>query len=101
MMSVALGTSGGRGAGDVAHALQAVVTAARARRMSGSTRGDWDEFPRSESAADTGYDECWKVTQQVSYTSYWIYCRGIGLVTYEIVDLAGGTIHAELQSKSF
>jgi len=49
----------------------------------------------------TGYDDCWKVTQQVSYTSYWIYCRGVGLVTYEIIDLAGGTIRAELQSKSF
>jgi hypothetical protein len=52
-------------------------------------------------ATATGYEDCWKVTQQVSYTSYWIYCRGVGLVTYEIVDLAGGTIRAELQSKSF
>ncbi len=43
-----------------------------------------------------GYGECWKVTQLVSYTSYWIYCRGAGLVRYEMVDLGGGTIRAEL-----
>jgi hypothetical protein len=48
-----------------------------------------------------GYGECWKVTQQVSYTTYWIYCRGTGLVRYEMVDLAGGTIRAELTGKSF
>lgn len=47
------------------------------------------------------YDRCWKVTQNVSYTSYWVYCRGVGLVTYEMIDLGGGTIRAELRSKSF
>lgn len=41
--------------------------------------------------------DCWRVTQQVSYTTYWVYCRGKGLVRYEMVDLAGGTIKAELQ----
>jgi hypothetical protein len=46
--------------------------------------------------SDEGND-CWKVTQQVSYTTYWIYCRGKGLVRYEMIDLAGGTIKAELQ----
>ena len=44
---------------------------------------------------------CWKVTQNVSYTTYWIYCRGVGLTKYEMIDLAGGTIKAELKSKSF
>jgi hypothetical protein len=48
-----------------------------------------------------GRGECWRVTQQVSYTSYWIYCRGVGLVESEMIDLAGGTIHATLQSTSF
>ena len=48
-----------------------------------------------------GYSDCWKVTQQVSYTSYWIYCRAVGLVHYEMVDLAGGTIRADLTSTSF
>ena len=27
----------------------------------------------------------------------WVYCRGQGLVRYEMVDLAGGTIRATLQ----
>ena len=48
-----------------------------------------------------GHTDCWKVTQNVTYTSYWIYCRGIGLVKYEIIDLGGGTIRATLQSKNF
>ncbi len=47
------------------------------------------------------YADCWRVTQNVSYTSYWVYCRGVGLVRYEIVDLAGGTIRAELRGKNF
>jgi hypothetical protein len=54
------------------------------------------------SVGDTGgYADCWKVTQEVSYTSYWIYCRSVGLVRYEMIDLGGGTIRAELRSKSF
>ena len=48
-----------------------------------------------------GRTDCWKVTQQVSYTTYWIYCRGTGLVKYEMIDLAGGTIKAELTGTSF
>jgi len=44
---------------------------------------------------------CWKVIQNVSYTSYWIYCRGVGLVKYEMVDLAGGTIRADLLHTNF
>jgi hypothetical protein len=43
-----------------------------------------------------GRDDCWRVTQNVTYTTYWIYCRGVGLVHYELVDLGGGTIRAEL-----
>ena len=48
-----------------------------------------------------GHDDCWKVIQNVSYTSYWIFCRGVGLVKYEMVDLAGGTIRADLTGTSF
>ena len=48
-----------------------------------------------------GYDDCWKVTQNVQYTSYWILCRGVGLVKSEIIDLAGGTIRAELMDTNF
>ncbi len=55
----------------------------------------------SNAGTTNGHDDCWKVTQQVQYTTYWIYCRGIGLVQYELVDLAGGTIRAELTGTSF
>jgi hypothetical protein len=54
----------------------------------------------SEGTVD-GHPDCWRVTQEVSYTTYWIYCRGVGLVRYELVDLAGGTIRAELVDTSF
>jgi hypothetical protein len=54
-----------------------------------------------ELGAFAGHADCWKVTQNVAYTSYWIYCRGIGLVKYEMVDLAGGKIRAELHATSF
>jgi hypothetical protein len=55
----------------------------------------------SDAGTVSGYTGCWKVTQDVSYTSYWIYCRGVGLVQYEMIDLAGGTIRADLRAKSF
>ena len=55
----------------------------------------------SDAGTVAGHDGCWKVTQNVQYTTYWIYCRGVGMVEYDLVDLAGGTIHAELRSKSF
>lgn len=42
-------------------------------------------------------DDCWTVVQDVSYTSTWTYCRGVGLVRFEMIDLGGGTIRAELQ----
>jgi hypothetical protein len=42
-------------------------------------------------------DDCWTVVQDVSYTSTWTYCRGVGLVRYEMIDLGGGTIRAELR----
>jgi hypothetical protein len=48
-----------------------------------------------------GYSDCWKVTQNVSYTSYWIYCRGVGMVFSEMIDLGGGTIRTDLVSTSF
>jgi hypothetical protein len=45
---------------------------------------------------DAGND-CWTVVQEVSYTSTWTYCRGVGLTHYEMIDLGGGTIRAELK----
>jgi hypothetical protein len=61
-----------------------------------TTNGSATFGMRYSTTTVAGYDECWKVTQQVSYTTYWIYCRGAGLVRYELVDLGGGTIRAEL-----
>lgn len=55
----------------------------------------------SDAGTVGSYTDCWKVTQNVSYTTYWIYCRGVGLVRYEMIDLGGGTIRAELRAKSF
>jgi hypothetical protein len=55
----------------------------------------------SDAGTVAGYTGCWKVTQNVSYTTYWIYCRGVGLVRYELIDLAAGTIRADLRGKSF
>ncbi len=42
-------------------------------------------------------DECWTVIQEVSYTSTWTYCRGVGLTKFELIDLGGGTIRATLR----
>ncbi len=50
-----------------------------------------------ERATVGGHDDCWTVVQEVSYTSRWTYCRGVGLVRFEMIDLGGGTIRAELQ----
>ncbi len=41
--------------------------------------------------------DCWTVVQEVSYTSNWTYCRGIGLTRFEMIDLGGGTIRATLR----
>ena len=48
-----------------------------------------------------GHADCWRVTQQVAYESSWIYCRAVGLVKYEMIDLAGGTIVADLVRTNF
>jgi hypothetical protein len=44
-------------------------------------------------------DDCWTVVQEVSYTSNWTYCRGVGLTRFEMIDLGGGTIRAELTER--
>ena len=41
--------------------------------------------------------DCWTVVQEVSYTSTWTYCRGVGMTRFEMIDLAGGTIRATLR----
>lgn len=48
-----------------------------------------------------GHEGCWKITQNVSYTSYWIHCEGVGLVHAEMIDLGGGVIRARLVEQNF
>lgn len=47
------------------------------------------------------FKDCWKVTQQVSYTQSWTYCPGVGEVSSTMIDLAGGTITYSLVKKNF
>ena len=54
-----------------------------------------------QAGAVDGYPDCWRVVQEVAYTSRWTYCRGVGLVRFELVDLAGGTINASLIDRSW
>lgn len=47
------------------------------------------------------FDDCWTARQDVTYTAYQTYCRGVGLVESYSQDLAGNGWNARLQSKSF
>jgi hypothetical protein len=47
------------------------------------------------------FQDCWKATQNVSYTFEQTYCRGAGLVESVLQDLAGGGWTATLTAKSF
>ena len=47
------------------------------------------------------FDDCWRVVQEVSYTAEWVYCRGVGLVQSNLVDLGGGGYSIELIDKNF
>jgi hypothetical protein len=44
------------------------------------------------------YDDCWTAEQQVSYTAYLTYCRGVGLVHSYSSDLTGAGWDAQLAS---
>lgn len=60
----------------------------------------YEELGRVETPAGA-FDECWRVTQNVSYTMQWVYCRGVGMVSTNLVDLGGGYIRAELIDTNF
>ncbi|MGZ3425722.1 MAG: hypothetical protein ACXVCV_03690 [Polyangia bacterium] len=47
------------------------------------------------------YSDCWTANQNVTYTAYLTYCRGVGLVRSYSQDLAGNGWDAQLASKSF
>ena len=45
--------------------------------------------------------DCWTAEQNVSYTAYLTYCRGVGLVRSYSSDLTGAGWDAQLSAKSF
>ena len=47
------------------------------------------------------FDDCWKRDQNVSYTAYTIYCRGVGATVDYSEDLAGNGWHAQLTATNF
>ncbi|MFT3694370.1 MAG: hypothetical protein QM831_14580 [Kofleriaceae bacterium] len=46
------------------------------------------------------YDDCWTAVQDVSYTAYLTYCRGVGLVRSYSSDLTGSGWDAKLASSN-
>jgi len=46
------------------------------------------------------YDDCWTADQDVSYTAYLTYCRGVGLVRSYSSDLTGAGWDAKLATTS-
>ena len=47
------------------------------------------------------FSDCWTAKQNVSYTAFTTYCRGVGIVRSYSMDLAGNGWDARLKSKSF
>lgn len=63
----------------------------------------WPYFNTSyhwEKTTVSGYDDCWKAVQDVSYTAYLTYCRGVGLVESYSQDLGGNGWDAKLTAHS-
>ena len=59
----------------------------------------WPYFNTSyhwERTTFPGHDDCWKAVQDVSYTAYLTYCRGVGLVESYSMDLNGAGWDAKL-----
>ena len=47
------------------------------------------------------WTDCWTAQQNVSYTAYMTYCRGVGMVRSYSSDLNGQGWDAQLTAKSF
>jgi hypothetical protein len=60
----------------------------------------WVSVPSITVPAGT-YTDCWTAQQNVSYTAYTTYCRGVGPVRSYSADLTGAGWDAQLASKSF
>ncbi len=60
----------------------------------------WESVPTITVPAGT-FTACWKAHQNVSYTAFGIYCRGVGMVQSYSQDLAGNGWDAKLTAKNF
>jgi len=47
------------------------------------------------------FHDCWSATENVAYTAYTIFCRGVGPVRWYTKDLAGKGLDAQLRAKNF
>jgi hypothetical protein len=65
-----------------------------------NTSYTWVSVPTITVPAGT-FTGCWKASQNVTYTAYQTFCRGVGMVESYSQDLAGGGWDAKLTKKSF
>jgi hypothetical protein len=65
-----------------------------------NTSYTWQKVPSITVPAGT-FADCWKANQNVSYTAYQIYCRGVGVVQSYSQDLGGNGWDAQLSAKTF
>jgi hypothetical protein len=60
----------------------------------------WHAVPTITVPAGT-FTGCWKASQNVTYTAYATFCRGVGMVESYSQDLAGNGWDAKLSAKNF
>jgi hypothetical protein len=65
-----------------------------------NTSYSWHQEPTVSVPIGT-LSDCWTAVQNVSYTAYLTYCRGVGLVRSYSQDLAGNGWDAQLSAKTF
>ncbi len=65
-----------------------------------NTSYTWKKAGRVKVPAGT-FSDCWTAEQNVSYTAYQTYCRGVGLVRSYSSDLNGNGWDAQLLKKNF
>lgn len=65
-----------------------------------NTSYTWESVASITVPAGT-YTNCWKAHQNVTYTAYAVFCRGVGMVESVSQDLAGNGWDAKLTAKNF
>lgn len=63
------------------------------------TRASWSSLGEITVRAGT-FRDCWRKRRGVMYTDWTDYCRGVGPVRSQMIDLGGGWIETELVSYS-